>query len=157
MPIVLYAQVWDPAVEKQLSILDDSTHSRMLISTRIRGLVADAVEVQVELLTNQEAVEMLCEQSQLDRDDTIPVEVFSIVQFCGNLPLCICVAAGMIRANKADSNALESVREVLAMLQDDKAGALDEESEISVADLVVGRSVRCLTNDASTLFELFGK
>jgi hypothetical protein len=47
-------------IEKKLSVLDDSTHSRMLISTRIRGLVAGANEVQVQLLTLQEGVEMLC-------------------------------------------------------------------------------------------------
>lgn len=129
----------------------------MLISTRIRGLICDATEVEVQLLTNREAVEMLSEQSYLDRNKNVPAEVFLIVRCCGNLPLCVCVVAGMIRANKDGSSALESIQEVLAMLQEDKAGLLSEEANFSVSDAIVGRSVRCLPSEnARHLFRCLG-
>jgi hypothetical protein len=78
----------------------------------------------MQLLSNEEAVVMLCGQSYMDTNDAIPPEVFSIVRMCGNLPLCVCVVAGMVRANNEDSSMLDSIREVLAMLQDDRDGAL---------------------------------
>lgn len=40
----------------------------------------------------------------------------------GNLPLCVGVVAGMIRASKDTNNEQDAVREVLAILQDDAAG-----------------------------------
>jgi hypothetical protein len=62
----------------------------------------------------------------------------------------------MIRSNTTNS-VEESLADVLAMLQDDKAGSLAEEAEFSLPDLVVGRSVRCLPNEnARRLFVLLG-
>jgi hypothetical protein len=127
------------------------------ISTRIRGLVAGAREVQVALLTTEEAVDMLCMMSELDASDVIASDIMPVIRLCGNLPLCLSVAAGMIRANKNDSSAKDSIADVLMMLQDDKAGALTEEAEFSVSELIVGRSVRCLPNqDARDLFAYLG-
>ena len=71
--------------------------------------------------------------------------------------MCIGVVAGMIRANARASNAQDAIREVLMILEDDKAGAMTEEAEFSVSDLVVGRSVRSLpSEDCQTLFFYLG-
>lgn len=125
---------------------------------RIRGLVKDATEVQVQLLTTSEAIEMLCSMAQLDTADNVPAQVMPVVRLCGCLPLCLGIVAGMIRgAAKGHSSTQDCIEEVLTVLQDDKAGALTDEVEFSVSDLVVGRSVRSLPNkDAQGLFMLLG-
>lgn len=110
--------------------------------------------MQVALFTNVGAVEMPCEQSHMDTGDAIPSEVLSIAKFCGNLPLCVCVVAGMIRASKEDSSTLDSIREALCCLNDDKAVALSDEAAFSVSGLVAGRSVRSLPSENARL--LFG-
>jgi hypothetical protein len=100
--LVILDDVWDSAIEKSLSFLDESTNSRMLISTRIRGLVAGAREIQVQLLSNQEAVSMLCAMAELDAA-TVPSSVMSIIRLCGNLPLCLGIVAGK-KYNHSDGN-----------------------------------------------------
>lgn len=159
---VCVTQVWATEDEKQLSFIDDSTPSRVLISTRIRGLVRGAKEVQVELLTNESAVEMLCAMADLSADN-LPPQFLSLIRLCGNLPLSISLCGGMLRSSKMHGSAhdADAIAEVLAMLQDDKAGALAEEmqgdtSALSVSELVIGRSVRCLSDTASRFFTVLG-
>lgn len=68
----------------------------MLISTRIRGLVKDATEIQVLLLTNSEAIEMLCNMAELDTTGGVPAEVMPLIRLSGNLPLCLGIVAGKL-------------------------------------------------------------
>lgn len=81
--LVVLDDVWNLDVEKKMSFIDENTPSRMLISTRIRGLIKSAKEVQISLLTNSEAIQMLTLMAELDTNETIPSEVMPIVQLCG--------------------------------------------------------------------------
>ena len=89
--------MWDVSVEKQLNFLDESTPSRLLLSTRIRGLVPGAAEVQLTLLSPQESVEMLMLMSGLSYAADSSAELLQISFLCGRLPLTIGVAAGDFR------------------------------------------------------------
>jgi hypothetical protein len=64
---------------------------------RIRGLVKDASEVQVNLLTNSEAIEMLCKMAGLGTTGVVPTAVMPVIRLCGNLPLCLGIVAGTLR------------------------------------------------------------
>jgi hypothetical protein len=89
--------------------------------------------------------------SMLDISTVVPSEIMPIICFCGNLPLCLGVVSGMIRANS------NSVGDVLEMLKEDRAGVMTEEAAFSVPELIVGRSVKNLgSTDAQELFELLG-
>ena len=70
-------------VERQLDFLDETTQSILLVSTRLRGLVQGANEIQLGLLSSQEAVEMLCKMASLQIESGIPPEVLPIVNLCG--------------------------------------------------------------------------
>jgi hypothetical protein len=64
-------------------------------------LVAGAREIQIQLLSNQEAVSMLCAMAELDAA-TVPSSVMSIIRLCGNLPLCLGIVTGK-KYNHSDS------------------------------------------------------
>ena len=86
------------------------THSRLLVSTRIRRLLSGGagkrggiVEVDVGLLTRKEAVRLLLETAKLefpeDDDENAkepPKQAVEICELCGLLPLTVAIAGGVI-------------------------------------------------------------
>jgi hypothetical protein len=66
-------------------------------STRIRGLVPGAIEVQVSLLSLQQSIEMLIRMSGVSVDTgSASAELMQISTLCARLPLTISIAAGAI-------------------------------------------------------------
>jgi hypothetical protein len=78
--LVCLDDVWSCEVERQLNFLDESTASKLLVSTRIRNLIGDATEVQLALLSSTEAIAMLCSMSGISMTSDVPAEVVEIVQ-----------------------------------------------------------------------------
>jgi hypothetical protein len=150
---IIASQVWDAAIERQLNFLDESSNSRLLISTRISGLIQGATEVQLSLLSPQESVEMLMHMSEVSTELDASSELVQISSLCGRLPLIIGIAAGMIKSLGSNWRG-----NVLGMLQEDISAAMAEESDIglSPADLIVARSIKELDEDTSSLFVLMG-
>ena len=91
--------MWDSSVEQKLNCIDRKTNSKLLITSRIRGLHADAKEVQLSLLTAPEAVAMLTSVAGLDCGSEVGVstEVMKLVALSGRLPLTVGVIGGMLR------------------------------------------------------------
>ena len=56
----------------------------MLLTTRIKGLIAKGTEVELELLGLQASVELLANVAQLDTDQVPPI-CLEIAQLCGKL------------------------------------------------------------------------
>ena len=81
---------------KSFDCIDVKTPSKLLVTTRIKGVMQKAAEVELELLGLQEAVEMLAAVAQLDAADVSPV-CLEIAQLCGRLPLCINIVGNLIR------------------------------------------------------------
>jgi hypothetical protein len=50
------------------------------VSTRVRGLVDGAREVQLSLLSSLESIEMLCSMADIPVDTGVPAEVVPIVK-----------------------------------------------------------------------------
>ena len=73
-------------------MIDDTTSSRVLLSSRVRGLLERADDVvDVGLPTEDEAVSMLLSTAGM-KLDTTPPEALAIVKFCNLLPLAIGIA-----------------------------------------------------------------
>ena len=77
-----------PEHEKLLNFIDDTTPSKVLVSSRVRGVLEgpNSVIVDIGLPTEDEAVEMLVSMAGLP-SGTITPEAREIVQFCDCLPL----------------------------------------------------------------------
>jgi hypothetical protein len=88
--------MWDSQHLKSFDCIDLKTSSKLLVTTRIKGVMQKAAEVELELLGLQEAVEMLAAVAQLDAADVSPV-CLEISQLCGRLPLCINIVGNLIR------------------------------------------------------------
>ena len=78
-----------------LNIVDTKTASKMLVSSRISGLVKNSTEVKLALMTTEESVNMLAHGSGLDAQE-IPAELVEVAGLCGRLPLCLNIAAQII-------------------------------------------------------------
>jgi hypothetical protein len=86
----------DSSHEARFDCIDTDTASRQLITTRIKGLLQDAAEVELELLGLQEPVELLAGVACLD-DAEISPACLEIAQLCGRLPLCLSIVGNLIR------------------------------------------------------------
>jgi WD40 repeat protein len=79
---------------------DDSLRCRLLVTTRNKQAVANlvGVTVEVDLLDDQQSRSLL---SKVVKSD-LPLEADDILKECGNLPLAIAMAAGMIMGGDGD-------------------------------------------------------
>ena len=79
--------MWDSTHELAFGpCIDTSTASRLLDTTRIKGVLAQATEVELELLGLQESVELLASVAELDAGQIAPV-CLEIAQLCGRVSL----------------------------------------------------------------------
>ena len=88
--------MWASDHEYAFACIDTNTASRLLITTRIKGLLPEAAEVELALLGLQESVELLAGVAELDVT-SIPPECLEIAQLCGRLPLCLSIVGKMIK------------------------------------------------------------
>lgn len=82
------------AHEEALDFSDDSTASKVLISSRVRGLLAGSEIVDIGLPTETEAIEMLLAAAghRLQAGVAVPKEAREVVRYCNCLPLAIGMA-----------------------------------------------------------------
>ena len=72
---------------KCFDCIDTATPSKLLISTRISGLLkSSSDEVKLALMTNEEAIDLLAHGAGLDHE-SIPAVVLEVVGLCGRLPV----------------------------------------------------------------------
>ena len=82
--------MWDSSHERSFACIDTQTASRLLVTTRIKGIILEATEVALQLLGLRESVELLAGVAELDCA-TIPPSCLEIAQLCGRLPLCLAI------------------------------------------------------------------
>ena len=155
--LLVLDDVWDSAHEKLLNCIDDSTTStsRLLVSTRIRGLLQGAEEISLNLLTPEEAVNLLRRTANVtvgDTDTAAQAALRKLAELCGFLPLFIQVCAGML----SDYGGSEDWQtELVEALQQDRLGTMEEDAD-GIAERVVGTSVSTLDDTAKKLFAVMG-
>jgi len=94
--LVCLDDVWDSSHEASFACIDIDTASRQLVTTRIKGLLQGAAEVELELLGLQESVELLAGVACLNGAEISPA-CLEIAQLCGRLPLCLSIVGNLIR------------------------------------------------------------
>ena len=67
---------------RYLNIVDTSTSSKILVSTRISGLIKNSVEVPLSLLSIEESIEMLAFGAGLD-SEAYPTSLVEVAKLCG--------------------------------------------------------------------------
>ena len=93
--LVILDDMWDSSHERPFLCIDTTTRSKLLVTTRIRGILRQGTEVELELLGLQESVELLAGCAELTEE--IPPECLEIARLCGRLPLCLNIVGNLIR------------------------------------------------------------
>ena len=81
-----YILKWSKEHAKCFEVIDTATPSKLLVSTRIAGLLKNSSEVKLALMTNEEAIDLLAHGAGLDFEE-VPHAVAEVVALCGRLPL----------------------------------------------------------------------
>ena len=86
--------VWEDAHAKQVCFLDDTTPSKVLKSSRVRGVLEGGTIVDLKLPSDADAVQMLLNEAGMVGVDpsNAPPEAAEVVAFCNNLPLAVGIA-----------------------------------------------------------------
>ena len=137
--LLVLDDVWDPKHEKPLNCIDPDNASRLLVTTRIRGLLKHASEVDVGVLSAEEALKLLVASAEMTDED---IEEGSddqriakeIVELCGRLPLTLAIAGGMV----ADNGQMFT-EDILDVMQDKQE--LEDEEGMTVECRVISSSV----------------
>ena len=131
--LVVLDDPWLPEQVDFLNPLDPASSSRLLVTTRIRGLVKQAVEVPLELLKIEDSAAMLMEIGRVDEAEYLaqhpntewpPQAALRIASECGNLPLTLTLAGKMIRQWGSLWADIEDGKGVLSVLQKDNKQAV---------------------------------
>ena len=131
--LVVLDDPWQPEQVRYLNPLDPASPNKLLVTTRIRGLVRGAVEVPLELLRIEDSAAMLMEIGQVDEaeyraqnvgTDFPPQAALRIASECGNLPLMLTLAGKMIRSWGSLWADIDGGKGVLSVLQKDNMGLM---------------------------------
>jgi hypothetical protein len=154
--LIVLDDVWDKKHEQQLNCIDPSSTSKLLVTTRIRGLLRGCDEISLNLLAPGESVDLLLRTGQVQLVDTAAKEAArTIAQLCGHLPLYLSICGGVIQGYDGTPDWQE---ELVEMLRDDRRAVIDEGAggEDMVAKLVDSSLKMLKDKAASTLFMELG-
>eukprot|EP01047_Picozoa_sp_COSAG01_P022627 COSAG01_NODE_1350_length_10605_cov_43.649743_2_plen_453_part_00 len=84
--------LWEEVHEAELNFADVAAGSKVLISTRVKGLLVGAHQVEVGLPSSADSVRMLLSAAEVDEGEDEPMGVREIVDLCGRLPLALGIA-----------------------------------------------------------------
>ena len=144
--LLVLDDVWDPKHEKPLNCIDPDNTSRLLITTRIRGLLKKATEVDVGVLSSAEALKLLLASAEVDEGDMDEAGdelkiATEIVELCGRLPLTLAIAGGML----ADSGQ-GFTEDILEVMKDQQE--LEDEDGMTVESRVISSSEKMMIKGA---------
>jgi hypothetical protein len=159
--LVVLDDVWDRAHEKLLNCVDDKSPSKLLVTTRIRGLLAGCDELSLNLMTPQESVDLLLRTGAVeDPEDAVAAAAAAqVAGLCGHLPLYLSICGSIISDYEGGA---EWQEELVQMLQEDRVGVIDEaagdeNAGMTTAGRIVDASLNMLKDaDASAAFMSLG-
>jgi tetratricopeptide (TPR) repeat protein len=96
--LLILDDVWVAAHEAALNCVDAGAGSRTLATTRIKGLVPGAGQVELDLPSRAEAVALLLASAGLPdlSPGEAPAEAAEVVELCGRLPLAVDIAGRLL-------------------------------------------------------------
>ena len=97
--LLILDDVWEAKHERPLNLIDQDTASKLLVTSRIRGIVKGAAEVDVGTLSDKEALDLLCatagiEVEELDEDEEARGLMNEVVTMTGKLTLTVAIVGG---------------------------------------------------------------
>jgi hypothetical protein len=104
--LLVLDDLWEQEHEACLNFVDDTTGSKVLVSSRVRGVLDKATPgtprqsctiVDVGVPGADEAVQMLFGMAGLPPGTSVAPEAVEIVRFCNRLPLALGIAARLVR------------------------------------------------------------
>ena len=78
--------MWSREHAEPFDCIDGGRDSKLLVTTRIKGILDQGTEVELALLSVRESVELLSAVAQLDTNEVSPCMI-GIAQSCGRLPV----------------------------------------------------------------------
>jgi hypothetical protein len=158
--LVVLDDVWDKEHEKALNCIDPDSTSKLLVTTRIRGLIQGCEEVSLNLLSPGESVDLLLRTALVeDADEAAKAAALEIAALCGNLPLYLCICGGVIVGYENDP---DWQTELVAMLKDDRVGVIHDGSVIQngggdrTVELLLDTSLSMVDEQATLAFLALG-
>ena len=144
--LLVLDDVWESKHEKPFTCLDPDNSSRLLVTTRIRGLMQNSTEVEMGVLDQPEALKLLLTTADIDIRDTDESSdeyriATEIVELCGCLPLTLAIAGGMIAENAQLIS--EDILEAMTEKQE-----LEDDEGMTVETRVISSSVRMMIKSA---------
>ena len=144
--LLVLDDVWESKHEKPFTCLDPDNNSRLLVTTRIRGLMQNSTEVEMGVLDQPEALKLLLTTADIDiRDVDESSDEYriatEIVELCGCLPLTLAIAGGMIAENAQLIS--EDILEAMTEKQE-----LEDDEGMTVETRVISSSVRMMIKSA---------
>ena len=148
--------LWEEEHPAHLNFVDASCGSRVLISTRIRHLLADAFSVEIGKPSVEDSISILMGAAELgDSGYDAPAEATEIVELCGQLPLALVMAGKLILELEVGDN-WDGITSILRdELRGNEAAASREQAVIRASLAGLKGSDRD-TAGARQLFKLFG-
>jgi hypothetical protein len=153
--LLVLDDAWDAQTEKSLSCIDPDNSSKLLVTTRIRGLLKNSAEVELGVLPKEEALKLLLSSAEVDPEDVEEGSeefrrVTEIVQLCGLLPLTLAIAGGMV----AD-NGQGFTEDILDALKE--SNELEDEEGMTIETRVISTSEKMMVKGAGKHQELVAK
>jgi hypothetical protein len=78
--------------ERELNFIDPSTESRVMISTRVRGLLTNSACVEVSTPSEENAISIVMAAAGMPAGARPPAAASEIARQCGHLPLALGMA-----------------------------------------------------------------
>jgi hypothetical protein len=153
--LIVIDDVWDKQHAKCFNVIDSSTSSKLLVSTRISGLLKSSIEIQLALMTNVEAIDLLAHGAGLDSGE-LPAAMLEVVGLCGRLPLCLNIASGIIadHGEHWESEVLPEMRKGFSQFT--AGDNSDGTHELTVQDSIIVASLASIVGkDADRIKQLF--
>ena len=153
--LLVLDDVWEPQHEKPLNCIDPDSASRLLVTTRIRGLLKNSAEVDVGVLSQNDALSLLLSSADVNAEDVQEGSddhrfALEIVELCGALPLALAIAGGMVADNGQTFS--EDIVDDLKESHD-----LEDEEGLALEDRVISSSVKMMVKGAGKNKELVHK
>lgn len=88
--------MWDEAHEEHLSFIDTDTASRVVISTRVKGILKGASAVQLQTPSDEDAAKILMTAAEMPAGMAPPSVAYQVIEMCNRLPLALVMAGKLI-------------------------------------------------------------
>ena len=96
--LMVLDDAWEVAHCEQLAFIDDATQSKLLVSSRVKGVLEGGSIVDLNLPSDYDAQKMLLNEAGLDADPSdAPPEAAEVTKFCNNLPLAVGMAGRLLK------------------------------------------------------------